>query len=157
MSAGYLYGAFDETGFFVSGEFAGGGIVDPVTDPKVGGDSVVGRRRGGGHPGWNAKRAKLKLDREREFTEQIRTIYRELSAAPEVAQQAAQIVREALPAPSIAHEPSRLLDVLRERASAANAQAVQAELELRFLHRYLQDLMDQEDEHAILHVMQNIL
>ena len=145
----FLYGAFDEGAFYVS-EYTPVVVDEPA---RVGGDDAPGR-----HRGWNRKRATLKLNREREFTEQIRRIYRDLTAAPEVAQEAEQIVERAVSARAVpVRDRARLADALYRHASAGNPVAVQAELELRFLHRRFRDLMERDDEQALLQIIQIML
>lgn len=69
------------SGFWANGVWYCSGITPtptPTPTPRRGGDDRP--------PGWSKKRAKLKLDREREFTEQIRDLYRELTGDPRTAE-----------------------------------------------------------------------
>lgn len=119
---------------------------EPLT-VVVGGDDA---RR---HPGWNKKRATLKRDRDREFTEQIRDIYRTLIGDPRTAERAEQIVASVTEPVKVkgeseaAHEAALMAraDALRKRADAMDAEALQAEIALRLLHQELRELQEAED------------
>jgi hypothetical protein len=126
---------------------------------KVGGDD---RPR---HPGWSKKRATLKLKRERELTEQIRDIYRELTADPETAAQAETILAPVIPpTPAIGEtEAARVeaiearAEALRQRADAMDARAIEAEIALRVLYRQLREQMIADDWAAIEALLPEVL
>lgn len=131
--------------------FTGGTATFDVTgtEPvitRTGGDDKV-------HPGWNRKRATLKRDREREFTEQIRDMYRTLLGDPRTAERAEQIVASVTdPTPSrgeseAAREAMLMLraEAMRKRSDAMDEQALQAEIALRFLHQELREIQEAED------------
>lgn len=126
-----------------------------------GGDDVPDR----GHRGWDRKRSRLKLRREREFTEQIRDLYRELTGDPRTAERA-----EAILAPVVAAIPAggeseaareaaieARADALRARADAFEANALQAEIALRLLHRELRDWQEADDLQAIRPLLAQVL
>jgi hypothetical protein len=129
-----------------------------VAPDKVGGDDRL-------HRGWDKRRAKLKLKREREFAEQIRDIYRELTGDPRTAERA-----EAILAPVLPPEPARgetdaartealeaRAETLRRRADAMDAEAMQAEIALRILYRELRDWQEQDDWQAIESLLPEVL
>lgn len=126
---------------------------------KVGGDD---RPR---HPGWSKKRATLKLKRERELTEQIRDIYRELTADPETAAQAETILAPVIPpTPATGEtEAARVeaiearAEALRRRADAMDARAIEAEIALRVLYRQLREQMIADDWAAIEALLPEVL
>lgn len=117
------------------------------------------------HPGWNRKRATLKRDRDREFTEQIRDIYRDLLGDPRTAEQAEQIVSAVTEAVQAKGESDAAREaalmaragVLRRRADAMDAQALHAEIALRLLHQNLTDTREQDDFEAIEYLLGMVL
>lgn len=148
------------SGFWANGVWYCSGITPtptPASTPRRGGDDRP--------PGWSKKRAKLKLDREREFTEQIRDLYRELTGDPRTAARA-----EAILAPIVAPvaatgetEAARLAalevraEILRARADAFEADAMHAEIALRLLHRELRDWQEDDDLEAIRVLLAQVL
>ena len=126
---------------------------------KVGGDD---RPR---HPGWSKKRATLKLKRERELTEQIRDIYRELVGDPATAAQVETILAPVVPpAPTTGEtEEARVAalearaETLRRRADAMDARAIEAEIALRVLYRQLREQMIADDWAAIEALLPEVL
>lgn len=152
------------TGFYtLTGEPADLLVTIPpaVTLPPAGGDDVPDR----GHRGWDRKRSRLKLHREREFTEQIRDLYRELTGDPRTAARA-----EAILAPIVAAVPAAgeseaareaaleaRAEALRARADALEADAMQAEIALRLLHRELRDWQEDDDLEAIQLLLSQVL
>lgn len=126
---------------------------------KVGGDD---RPR---HPGWSKKRATLKLKRERELTEQIRDIYRELTADPETAAQAETILAPVIPPTPATGETEAArteaiearAEALRRRADAMDARAIEAEIALRVLYRQLREQMIADDWAAIEALLPEVL
>ena len=130
----------------------------PAVTVRRGGDDKV-------HPGWNRKRATLKRDRDLEFTEQIRDIYRDLLGDPRTAEQAEQIVSAATDAiqakgESEAAREAALMaraEAMRRRADAMDADAIQAEIALRLLHRNLLDTRDDDDIEAVEYLLALVL
>ncbi len=131
--------------------------VDPVVT-RTGGDDKV-------HPGWNRKRATIKRDREREFTEQIRDMYRALLGDPRTAERAEQIVASVTEPVKVkgeseaAHEAALMAraEAMRRRADAMDADAIQAEIALRLLHRNLLDTRDDDDMEAVEFLLAHVL
>lgn len=117
------------------------------------------------HPGWNRKRATLKRDREREFTEQIRDMYRALLGDPRTAERAEQIVASVTePVQSrgeseAAHEAALMAraEAMRKRADAMDEQALQAEISLRFLHQELRQWQEDDDFESIAYLLPMVL
>lgn len=130
-------------------------------EAQHGGDDAPGRS----HRGWDRKRATLKRKRDHEFTEQIRDLYRALTADPRTAERAEAIVAAVVPpAPArgeteAAHEAALLerAEVLRRRADAMDEEALQAEISLRFLHQELRDMQEDDDMEAITYLLPEIL
>ncbi len=126
---------------------------------KVGGDDAPR------HPGWNRKRATLKRDREREFTEQIRDMYRALLGDPRTAERAEQIVASVTEPVKVkggseaAHEAALMAraEAMRRRADAMDEEALQAEISLRFLHQELREIQEQDDFDAIEFLLPMVL
>ncbi len=118
-----------------------------------GGDAAPDR----GHRGWDKRRATLRRKREREFTEQIRDLYRALTSDPATAERAEAIVAAVVPAvpargeSQAAHEAALLAraEMLRQRADALDAEAVQAEIALRLLYREYRERQEREDLDAL--------
>jgi hypothetical protein len=136
---------------------SGTGFVTPLTSGRIGGDDVPR------HPGWNRKRATLKRDREREFTEQIRDMYRALLGDPRTAERAEQIVAsvtEPVKGESEAAHEAVLMaraEAMRRRADAMDEEALQAEISLRFLHQELREIQEQDDFDAIEFLLPMVL
>ena len=129
-----------------------------VAPTQVGGDDKV-------HPGWNRKRATIKRDREREFTEQIRDMYRALLGDPRTAERAEQIVASVTDPVKVkgeseaAHEAALMAraEAMRRRADAMDEAALQAEISLRFLHQELREIQEQDDFDAIEYLLPMVL
>ncbi len=117
------------------------------------------------HPGWNKKRSTLKRKREREFDEQVRDIYRTLMGDPRTAEKAEAIVAiVSPPIPSRGESEAareavamRRAEVLRARADAMDAQAMQAEIGLRLLYRELRQMQEDEDIEAVEFLLTHVL
>jgi hypothetical protein len=117
------------------------------------------------YPGWNRKRATLKRDREREFTEQIRDMYRALLGDPRTAERAEQIVASVTEPVKVkgeseaAHEAALMAraEAMRRRADAMDEEALQAEISLRFLHQELREIQEQDDFDAIEFLLPMVL
>lgn len=130
-------------------------------EAQHGGDDAPGRS----HRGWDRKRATLKRKRDHEFTEQIRDLYRALTADPRTAERAEAIVAAVVPpAPArgeteAAHEAALLerAEVLRRRADALDAGAMQAEIALRLLYREMRERQEAEDFEAVLVLLAEVL
>lgn len=130
----------------------------PVVTVRRGGDDKV-------HPGWNRKRATLKRDRDLEFTEQIRDIYRDLLGEPRTADEAQAIVAAVtepvrINGESEAAREAALMaraEAMRRRADAMDADAIQAEIALRLLHRNLLDTRDDDDMEAVEFLLSQVL
>jgi hypothetical protein len=133
------------------------GIASHVRSP--GGDDVPR------HPGWNRKRATLKRDRDREFTEQIRDMYRALLGDPRTAERAEQIVASVTEPVKVkgeseaAHEAALMAraEAMRKRADAMDEQALQAEISLRFLHQELRQWQEDDDFESIAYLLPMVL
>lgn len=133
------------------------GLCSIPSHSKVGGDDRLDR----GHRGWDKRRATLKRDRDREFTAQIRDIYRELTGDPRTAERAEEIV-----APVVTQgRADTALDVaiqsraeeLRRRADALDAGAMQAEIALRLLYREMRERQEAEDFEAVRVLLAEVL
>lgn len=131
----------------------------PALDQPRGGDDRPA------HPGWNRKRATLKRRRDLEFTAQIRDLYRELTGDPSTAERAEAIVAAVVPPQPVKGESAAAreaaltarADALRRRADALEADAVQAEIALRLLHRNLRDTRDDDDCAALRVLLAEVL
>ena len=134
------------------------GIAAHNASTTAGGDDKV-------HPGWNRKRATLKRDRDREFTEQIRDMYRTLLGDPRTAERAEQIVASVTEPVKVkgeseaAHEAALMAraEAMRRRADAMDEEALQAEISLRFLHQELREIQEQDDFDAIEFLLPMVL
>lgn len=128
-----------------------------VPPPSPGGDDRP--------PGWSKRRAKLKLNRERALTEQIRDIYRELTADPEAAARVEALLAPVVPpAPAMGEsEVARVAalearaDALRRRADAMDTQAIEVEIALRVMYGEMQDQLMADDWEAIKVLLSEVL
>jgi hypothetical protein len=128
-----------------------------VVTPPAGGDDRP--------PGWSKRRAKLKLNRERALTEQIRDIYRELTADPEAAARVEALLAPVVPpAPAMGEsEVARVAalearaDALRRRADAMDTQAIEVEIALRVMYGEMQDRLMADDWDAIQVLLSEVL
>lgn len=140
---------------------ADGSSACPFDVTKVGGDDKPDR----GHRGYGTKRATLKRDRDREFEAQIREMYRDLLGDPRTAERAEEIVA-AVTEPvrakgeSESARESALMaraEAMRKRADQMDAEALQAEIALRFLHQQLRDMQEDDDMEAITYLLPELL
>jgi hypothetical protein len=115
-------------------------------------------------PGWSKRRARLKLNRELEYTEQIREIYRQLTGSPQAAEAEAILAPVVPPVAATGEsEDARFAaiearaEALRVRADRLDYDAVQAEIALRLLHRELRDWQEADDLQAIRPLLAQVL
>lgn len=132
----------------------------PPSSTRTGGDDRIDR----GHRGYG-KRATLKRNRDHEFDAQVRDIYRALLGDPRTADEAQAIVAAVtkpvrVKGESEAAREAALMaraEAMRRRADAMDADAIQAEIALRLLHRNLMDMTDADDLDDIAHVLALVL
>lgn len=111
--------------------------------------------------GWNHKRSTLKLRTDREFEQSIRSIYRELTAAPETRERA-----EAIVAPPVVERNDESPAQYAARAAAREKAlrlgrisqlTVESEIALRMLRRELLELQQQDDERMVEQLLGMVL
>ena len=140
------------SGFWANGVWYCSGVTPtptPTPTPRRGGDDRP--------PGWSKKRAKLKLDREREFTEQIRDIYRELTGSPQAEEAEAILGRVSPPIVAQGESLDARAAALRARADQFDPSAVEAEIALRLLYRDLVQKIEEDDARAIELLLGHVL
>lgn len=136
--------------------FVGNAPIASLPRERVGGDDLP--------PGWSKRRARLKLNRELEYTEQIREIYRQLTGSPQAAEAEAILAPVVPPVAATGEsEDARFAaiearaEALRVRADRLDYDAVQAEIALRLLHRELRDWQEADDLQAIRPLLAQVL
>ena len=95
----------------------------------------------------------------------MRDIYRALMGDPRTAEQAEAIVAAVVPVERTQGESEsayeaaslRRAEVLRARADAMDAQAMQAEIGLRLLYRELRQMQEDEDIEAVEFLLAHVL
>lgn len=136
--------------------FVGNTPIASMPRERVGGDDLP--------PGWNKRRAKLKLKRELEYTEQIRDIYRALTGSPQAAEAEAILAPVVPPVAATGEsEDARFAaiearaEALRVRADRLDYDAVQAEIALRLLYQRWRQQMEDDDVAAMELLLSHVL
>lgn len=138
----------------------GNAVCLPALSTGTGGDDRIDR----GHRG-SGKRSTLKRKRDQEFDAQVRDIYRDLMGDPRTADEAQAIVAAVTEPVRVkgeseaAHEAALMAraEAMRKRADAMDADAMQAEIALRFLHKRLRDMQEDEDVEAVEFLLSQVL
>lgn len=136
--------------------FVGNAPIASLPRERVGGDDLP--------PGWSKRRARLKLNRELEYTEQIREIYRQLTGSPQAAE-AEAILAPVVPPVAATGESEAARDAaiearaeaLRVRADRLDYDAVQAEIALRLLYQQWRQQMEDDDVAAMELLLSHVL
>jgi hypothetical protein len=148
-------------GAWVTGAWVEGDAPDPPpTNVRTGGDDRIDR----GHRGYG-KRSILKRKRDQEFDAQVRDIYRDLMGDPRTADEAQAIVAAVTEPVRVKGESEAAreaaimarAEAMRRRADAMDADAIQAEIALRLLHRNLLDTRDDDDMEAVEFLLAHVL
>lgn len=122
--------------------------------PTVGGDIAGGKD----HRGYDMKRAKLRLKKDRDHEQSIRQIYRELTAYPVTRDRA-----EAVIAPPIVERDDESARqhaarvAARDRALRLEQLSAEKEIALRMLHQELREAQHEDDEKAVIELLGMVL
>jgi len=127
-----------------------------VEEPRLGGDDRI--RRKSPHKGHDKKRAQLKITEEQRLLADIRRMYRQLQGIEELAPQA-----EAILAPIVQRDESLeaytavKLKLIEARLESLASLGTEAEIALRLLYRELEEMIERDDEDAVLQALALLL